>query len=226
MKLITALSTVTDGDMGFKGGVDTKIIINNIKVFLASQNISIANTTRVALAYDGNNFCRYREVGEAEKGLGMLDGNINSADALITRKLGLALFLPLADCVGMVVFDPDKQILMLSHIGRHSLEQNGVYKSIKFLVKNYSCEPKSLQVKLTPAPGRENYPLYAFSNRDFKDVVFEQLKSTGVTLANITNNPADTTTDRHYYSHSEFLKGNRDTDGRYAIVAMMSDSKQ
>ncbi|HRQ97882.1 MAG TPA: laccase domain-containing protein [Candidatus Saccharibacteria bacterium] len=221
MKLVTALSTVADGDMGFKSGTDTKTRNDNIKSFLDTYRISIDDTTRVAVTYNTNDFCRYREVGTQDKNLGMLDGDINPADALVTRQPNHALFLPLADCVGMVVFDPHKHILMLSHIGRHSLEQDGAYRSIKFLVDNYQSDPNILQVRLTPAPGKDNYPLFAFDNHDFKDVVFEQLKTAGIISSNIINDSTDTTSDGRFYSHSEFLKGNQKNDGRYAIVTMM-----
>jgi hypothetical protein len=54
-----------------------------------------------------------------------------------------------------------------------------------------------------------------------KEVVFEQLRNAGIASTNITDNPADTTRDDRYFSHSEFLKGNKPTDGRHAIVVML-----
>jgi hypothetical protein len=54
-----------------------------------------------------------------------------------------------------------------------------------------------------------------------KEAVLEQLETAGITPDNITDNPADTATDPNYYSHSEFLKGNKPTDGRFAMIAVM-----
>lgn len=223
MNVIVATSTTADGDMGFLSPTPRKTRVANITAFLNKNDISIDDTTRVMVSYIGKDYLRYHEVGESEKGNGMLDGNVVIADALITRNLNHALFLPLADCVGMTVFDSSKHILMVSHIGRHSLEQNGAYESIQFLVDTYDCQLDQLKIWLTPAPGQTSYPLYAFDGRDFKDVVFEQLKSAHIPIENITDDPADTTTDTRYYSHSEFLKGNRPDDGRYAVVAMMQE---
>jgi hypothetical protein len=42
----------------------------------------------------------------------------------------------------------------------------------------------------------------------------------GISPDNIQLSPIDTTLDPTYYSHSEFLKGHRDTDGRFCILAM------
>jgi copper oxidase (laccase) domain-containing protein len=180
------------------------------------------DTTRVKIVYEGNDYCRYYEVNNSQKGAGMFDNNIMAADALITREPNHALFLMLADCVGAVIFDPDKQIMMLSHLGRHNVEQNGGYKSVKFLIDNYNCNPDDLLVWLTPGAGKENYPLFALDNRSFKDVIFEQLQSAKISSKNINDDPTDTTKDPRYFSHSQFLLGNQLTDGRFAVIAMMN----
>jgi hypothetical protein len=222
MKLLVAISTVADGDMLINDSDENSDkIVQNRSNFLSSKGINISDTTCVKIRYDSNDYCRYRIINTSEKGKGMLDNNIFTADALVVNSPNHALFLPLADCVGAVFFDQTKNILMLSHIGRHSIEQNGGYKSVEFLTNNLDCDPNSLQVWLSPAPGKDNYPLFEFENRSFKDVIFEQLLSASVALKNIHDNPIDNTHDHRYFSHSEFIKGNRQTDGRYAIVAMM-----
>jgi len=222
MKLVYGISTVNDGSMSVRQDQTNKDeVVNNRTVFLAKYNIKIQDCTRVTIAYGGDDYLRYFEVDEKDKGEGMFDGNSRAADALVTRQPGHALFLPLADCVGAVIFDPVKQILMMSHIGRHSLEQFGATASVKFLIDKYGCHPEQLIVWLTPAPGPEKYPLFAFDNRGFKDVVLEQLQSAGIKLENVNDDSTDTTIDQRFYSHSQFLAGQQADDGRYAIVAMM-----
>jgi copper oxidase (laccase) domain-containing protein len=222
MNILIAISTIADGNMAIRqDNANKDEVLKNRSAFLQSQNIAMHNTTCVKVDYKGDDYCRYQEVTKMQKSNGMFDNETMAADALVTRESQQALFLPLADCVGAVIFDPNKQILMVSHLGRHSLEQNGGHKSVRFLVDNYNCDPSELLVWLTPAPGKENYPLFLFDNRAFKDVVFEQLQSAGILTKNITDDPTDTTKDLRYFSHSEFLKRNRLEDGRYAIVAMM-----
>ena len=212
--LIIAVSIVEDGDMA-----DVK----NRPPFLLANNISPEETSRVRVDYTDNNFCGYLDVTDKYRGKGILDTDIPPADGLVVRDPDHALFLTLADCVGAVIFDVDKKILMLSHLGRHSIEQNGGYKSVKFLVDNYDCDPGKLEIWLTPAPGRDVYPLFLFNNRSIKEVLFEQFESAGIDIKNTHDDPTDTTKNPNYYSHSEFLKGNREQDGRYAIVAMIKD---
>lgn len=212
--LIIAISTVDDGNMAD---------ISNRPSFLLANDIIPEETTRIILDYTGDNFCKYFDVTDKYRGKGILDADMIPADGLIVRDPNHALFLTLADCVGAVIFDADKKILMLSHLGRHSIEQNGGYESIKFLVDNYSCDPSKLEIWLTPAPDKDVYPLFLFNNRSIKEVLFEQFVSAGIDIKNINDDPTDTTKDLNYYSHSEFLKGNREQDGRYAVVAMMKN---
>lgn len=224
MNVIFAVSTTSDGDMAInKDQANKSEVLNNRKLFLEKFGITPEDSTRVTITYDGNNYRRYREVGRDNLGEGMFNGDAQPADALVTKIPGQALFLPLADCVGGAIFDQKQNILMLSHIGRHSLEQFGARVSIEYLVDNYSSDPADISVWLTASPGQQSYPLFAFNNRSFKDVVFEQMHDAGILNDNIHDDPADTTTDPRYYSHSEFLAGRQNNDGRYAVVAMMKD---
>lgn len=221
MSLVVAISTVEDGNMLIHDDKANQQVIDNRKAFLKKHGIDIEQTSRVDVTFDVTDFKRYREVTSQNKGEGMFGDDERPADALVTAESNHALFLPLADCVGVVIYDPVKHVLMLSHIGRHSLEQNGAYESVAFLVTNYSSRPEDLLVWLTPAPGKDKYPVFAFNNRGLKEVVLEQLRAAGVLAKNVTDNNSDTTSDTRYFSHSEFLAGRRSTDGRYSIVAMV-----
>lgn len=220
--IVVAISTTSDGNMLIHADKADKAVAKNREKFLATEGISMDQTTRVDVVYEGDDYCRYRQVSRSDGGLGMRDGAIFAADALITSDPGHALFLPLADCVGASLYDPTHHILMLSHLGRHNLLQNGGSASVKYLVKHFGSDPSQLRVWLSPAPGKDVYPIWDLDNKGFKEVVFEQLQAAGVNKANITDIDIDTTKDDRYYSHSEFLKGNRREDGRYAMLAMMS----
>ena len=188
MNIIVSTSTVSDGNMSNgKNKVDEKIIANR-SAFLVKNGIRINQTTKVYIVYTGNNYCRYHEISNKHLGHGMFfENNIDPADALVTRDINHALFLPIADCVGVVIYDPTKNILMVSHIGRHSLEQNGGYKSVKFLADQYKCNPKELLIWLTPAPGSDAYPLFAFNGQSIKEIIFHQL----ITCLLYTSDAAD-----------------------------------
>lgn len=221
MQIKIYVSTQADGSMKNDGDRYTDVLDNREK-FLKKHAIKIEDTTKVSVTFKENDYKRYKTVGPEAKGDGMNRQQEIISDALVVIKPGHALFLPLADCVGAVIYDQEKGIMMVSHLGRHSIEQNGGTKSVEYLVSNHAINPKDLKVWLSPAAGAQNYPLFSFNSQGLHQVAVNQLLSAGVLLENIDASPIDTTKDDRYYSHSQYLLGNRQTDGRFAIVAMMA----
>jgi len=230
MSLIVVVSTVADGSMyNRKDPIDLDVIENR-KVYLAKQGIQFTDATRVhpnanqrAEVDHETNWCKYIKVDASSKLSGMKDGNTPAADALVTKTPGHALMLPIADCVGAVFYDVTTQTLGVAHLGRHSLEQQGGQQFVAYLQSEYGSDPSKIKVWLTPAPGKDIYPIWALENKGMKEVTFEQLLHAGILMENIIDMPIDTDKDLNYYSYSEYLKGHRDEDGDYAIVAMMTD---
>jgi copper oxidase (laccase) domain-containing protein len=201
-----------------------KSVLPTRKIFLDKYSISPDQSTLVQLVYEGADYCRYLALTSDNKGDGITRSASIEADALVVTEPDHALFLPLADCVGAVIHDPIKDILMVSHLGRHNLEQFGGTKCIEYLIEKHGVDPNSLTVWLSPAAGKDFYPLYAFDNRSLYDVATEQLIAAGVESQNITVSPIDSAADNNYFSHSQYLKGKRESDGRFAVVAMLTKS--
>lgn len=219
--LFTATSTAADGSMYNPLDQSDATVVANREMWLKKNSLKLDDATRVYITYDTPDFCRYTEVGPQEKGLGMKQADLPPADALITTAPGHVLFLPVADCVATILFDPTKGVLMLSHLGRHSLEQDGGVRSVAYLTEHYSSNPADIKVWLSPAPSKETYAIYALNNQGMKEAAFEQLKRAGIRAENVTDNHADTATDDRYFSHSAFLKGQKSEDGRFAVIAVI-----
>jgi copper oxidase (laccase) domain-containing protein len=202
-------------------GLDYEALLPLRRAFLHEHGIEPTDTTRLNVTYETDNFCRYEMLTDDEQGDGITRDSSMEADALVVTEPNHALFLPLADCVGAVIHDPVKNILMVSHLGRQNLEQMGGTNCIDYLVNHLDVNPRELKVWLSPAAGSENYPLYAFDNRSLHEVASEQLAVAGVQRSNIEVSPIDSSSDLDYFSHSQYLKGARETDGRFAIVAEM-----
>jgi len=223
--LFTATSTTADGSMYNPLDQSDPSVTSHREAWLKKNGFTLADTTRLYITYDGTDFCRYKEVGAQEKGIGLQKAIPSPADALITTTPGQVLFLPVADCVATIFFDPAKGVLMLSHLGRHSLEQDGAVRSVAHLTEHYGSKPEDIQVWLSPTPSKAAYAIYTLNNRGMKEVAFEQLERAGIRAENITDNPADTATDPRYFSHSAFLKGEKSEDGRFAVVAVMKEAQ-
>jgi copper oxidase (laccase) domain-containing protein len=221
--IVVAISTVADGSMFQNYDPENRAVITHRKKFLDAHDISIDHTTRLKITYDTTDFCRYDEVTADHKSEGMFGGRDVAHDALVTKELNHALFLPVADCIAATFYDATNQVLGLAHLGRHSLEQNGGQKFVAYLKGRYGSDPKNIKVWLGPAPGKDVYQIWALDNKGMKEAVFEQLRAAGIQDEKITDTPAETDKDNTYFSHSEFLKGNRSSDGDHAMVAMMRD---
>ena len=214
-------STVRDGSMKSVHSDDTRLVDTNRAAFLVKHDIQPTDTTLVRLEYGRSNYCEYYSLTSADKGDGIARISTIISDALVVTEPHHALFLPLADCIGAVIHDTAQNILMLSHLGRHNLEQFGGTKCIEYLVARHGCDPQNLTAWLSPAAGKKTYPLYAFDNRSLHDVATEQITAAGIPAANITASPIDSATDPDYFSHSQFLASNQANDGRFAVVAKL-----
>jgi copper oxidase (laccase) domain-containing protein len=220
MNIDSFVSTVMDGSMKSPDR-NFATVLPIRQAFLMEHAIEPNDTTLIQVTYEGNDFRRYIAVDHKDRGDGITRAPSIEADALITTESDHALFLPLADCIGAVIYEPNQHILMMSHLGRHNLEQNGGFESIQYITTRYNIDPKTLQIWLSPAADAGTYPLFAFDNRSLHDVAVEQLMSAGILRDNIDVSPIDSASDSNYFSHSQFLAGNRETDGRHAIVAVM-----
>jgi len=221
-RITVAVSSVADGPMNFKNN-DYEQVVENRRAFFNGAGVDPLRVTLLRVTYeDTTTFTRYKVIEDENEGEGALDSVSGIvADALVATRPEQAIFLPLADCAGAVIYDPINSILMVSHLGRHSVEQAGGAKSIEFLVREFDSNPQELLVWLSPAVGKEAYPLHAFDGWSLHEVVIKQIVEAGVDEANIEASHVDTAENSEYYSHSEFLAGNQPDDGRFAIIAMM-----
>jgi copper oxidase (laccase) domain-containing protein len=221
--LAIVVSSASDGNMKF-GVNENEDVAANRERFLEAAGMTLDQTTPIALTWGRDDYATYRIVTKADKGTAMYQPeSIPVADALVAIKPGHALFLPIADCCGVVLHDPSKNVLMLSHVGRHSAEVDGARRSVEFLQQNCNSDPTDLKVWLSPAVGKASYPILKKDGKGLHEVILDQLAAAGVLRENIEVCNVDTAVDANYFSHSEFKKGNRESDGRFAVVAMMRE---
>ncbi len=216
---LIAVSSLNDGSMS--AGVSDQNKLRNRTTFLRQYGIKPEQAILVHLRYEGNDYKRYFTVTADFAGDGIVSTPSITADALFTTDKNVALLLPVADCIAAVLYDPVCGALGLAHLGRHNLVQTGGAYIVSYMVEAFGSAASNIQVYLGPAAGRERYPLYDFNNRSLHEVAAEQLLSAGILQQNILRDTRDTTNDPTLFSHSEFLKGNRASDGRQAVAAMM-----
>jgi copper oxidase (laccase) domain-containing protein len=195
---------------------DPTIASENREKFLIQNGYDLKTSYLVQVVYEGDNYLRYFTLDDRQ-----ID-DTTVTDAILTKDRHVALYLPLADCAGVVIWDSDRSALMLSHLGRHSIEQFGGIKSIDYYRKNTGITLENIHVFISPAAGPVNYPLYKFDSKGIQEVVYDQLIEAGISIENIVIDDRDTTTDGNLFSHSQALKDKTLDDGRHMIVASLS----
>ena len=222
-KVLIGLSDKRDGDMktdNYRDDADKQKVKENRAKFFCELNLGTDDTTLVWVDYKRESFIEFRVADDSWRGAGMWpDEPKIAADALITREKNLGLFLPLADCLGAVIFDPAREVLCVAHLGRHATEQFGALGVVKFLREKFDSDPRDLRIWLSPAASAQNYPLNKFSDKGLREVNVAQFVEAGVLGQNIFGAEIDTTTDPNYFSHSEALKTGENLGKRFAIVA-------
>ena len=106
------------------------------------------------------------------------------ADALITHLTGKPIAVLTADCVPVILYDPEKHVAGVIHAGRKGTQMNIVSKTISMLSRSYGTRPQDLVMALGPAiggccyevegscivPFRKTYP-------DWEDIVVTNSKN-------------------------------------------------
>jgi hypothetical protein len=155
------------------------------------------------------------------------------ADVVYTETPGVGLFLPIADCIGTVLYDQTRAALALAHLGRHASVAKTMSKTIEHFVQKGS-NPADLLIWMSPSIAKEQYGLAYFDDAtatDWEQFVMRKegkihldlagfnkalAVHAGVPDANIFVSPVTTATDPNYFSHSQ-----GDSNARFAVVAQL-----
>ncbi len=136
--------------------------------------------------------------------------------ALHTDQHNLFLCVKYADCIPVLLFDPQKKAIAGIHSGRNGSEMNITGKTLSAMQKHYNTDTSGIQAVLGPSicqqhyevseevfnrfvteTGiKQNYPLL-----DLKKVVKQQLIDSGVKSANIRDVSICTYEDDTFYSY-------------------------
>lgn len=238
-----AASSLEDGTMKFGAGESDERVVRNCRTFLEVAGASIDSATLLRTVYtDGATYDRILDVDKNHAGKGMLaPDTIPPSDALFTIVPRQALFLPIADCGGVVLYDNKRKVLGLIHLGRHATVDGLAKKSIAHMVKTYGSDPKDIFAWISPAISGESYWLQRFdwANQadwqphvraqdggffvDLQGYNIDRFIAAGVPKRQIERSPINTAGDPRYPSHYAFKTlGRPEKAGRFAVVAYMA----
>jgi YfiH family protein len=140
------------------------------------------------------------------------------SDALITDQPGWLLAISIADCVPVLIHDPDRGVVAGAHSGWRGTARNIAGKTVARLRREHRSAPEALQIYIGAAAsaccyevgedvasafdGRYSRPLgggkYLFDN---KGAVLDQLLASGVPAGSIELDPRCTICDPAFHSY-------------------------
>jgi len=231
--LLIAVSSKDDGTMLNRiRGRHVAEVLENRRRFCDQIGVKYDDVVYQVVSYDqGQTFDNIAEVAESDTVKYNSEGIF--ADALYTEATGVGLFLPVADCIATVIYDPKRRALMLAHLGRHSTVAQLMTRAVQYFAERGS-QAKDLQIWMSPSITQKNYRMDYFNHtndmnwqnfcRQTADGIYLDMQGfnrslavqAGVPANNIVISPIDTADNPNYFSHSS-----GDTAGRIVVVAMM-----
>ena len=165
------------------------------------------------------------------------------ADAIFTSNPDVTLLMKFADCVPILIYDPEVKVVGIIHAGWQGTVKGIVKKSIEEISRAYSCKPENIHAVIGPSIGPDHYevgenvaklamevfPLnkeivgkreerYFF---DLWEANAENLRRAGVTHIYQTRICTACHTD-HWYSH----RAEHGKTGRFAAVIALSNNQR
>jgi YfiH family protein len=93
-------------------------------------------------------------------GTEIVDGDIQSfadGDGLYTSNPEVVLGIALADCCGIMIYDPKKAVIMALHAGWRGVLKGIATKGITILKRQFNSQSSDLLIWLTPCAGKDRY---------------------------------------------------------------------
>lgn len=228
-------SDASDGAMLSGGMNDTtpEQAANTVR-FLEKHSLSTETYAKVGVLYEPDS--TYTEVARVESG----GSDTVLADALYTTVPGKTIILPVADCLGTVVYDPVVHCLGVLHLGRHSSVAGLIEAFTIELADREGSDPRDWWVWMSPGLKQASDALDYFDPaetdewRDFvsRDVAGKyhidmaghnrsRFVRAGVRPERIIIAPEDTFTDPNYFSHRAALAAGKTSAGRMLLAARL-----
>jgi len=165
-------------------------------------------------------------------------GEAIQADALVTNRKNMILTILTADCVPILLYDPQREVIAAVHAGWRGSQKRIVAKTVAVMQERYGSAPEAIVAAIGPAIGGccyevgndiaerfERYPEAVSlhegkAHLDLKTVNRIQLCEAGLKEKNIESSPVCTACDRErFFSY----RGEGGCDGRFASCIMLVD---
>jgi polyphenol oxidase len=101
---------------------------------------------------------------------------LNGIDAIFTQLPGICIGVTTADCVPLLFFDPNKQVIAAAHAGWRGTCARIAEKTVLALIDRYNCNPADVQVVIGPSISAEVYEVGEEVVKSFNSTGFDTTK--------------------------------------------------
>ncbi len=129
-------------NLGASVGDDPAAVAENRQRLLAGFGLEFAPFGTLWLVH-GKDVLRLDEASR-------LNGNLPKGDALITDQPGLPLLLRFADCLPLLLYDPQRAAIGIAHAGWRGTALGIAAAAIHAMQEAYGCEPAAIQALIGP----------------------------------------------------------------------------
>lgn len=231
--LIHGFSTKNEGDMSFNFRSEEGVVKAR-KRFLGKLNLGLEVCVSMRVQHED----KIMIVDAKDVGKGMKDYQTAiNCDGLVTNEKGLFLFLKIADCLPIILFDPSKMALGLVHAGWKGVHLEIAKRAVLRMVELYKSELEDIVVGIGPCayknsfmkknPSQIKNPKWqpflekigeGLYKVDFLGLCKKQLLETGIKAENIFESGIDTVCDKRFFSHVREHNLPKERQGRFACA--------
>jgi copper oxidase (laccase) domain-containing protein len=233
--LVHAYSDATDGNMDLRFG-EPAVTLTARRKFLGSLGLSLEEC-----AQQQGLEAAIHVVKRSDLGSGMTDVQSRiPANAFVTDQPGIGLFLCIADCLPIILFDPEQRVIALVHAARESTNRKLSEQVVRRLEADFGCRPNSVLVSFGPAVRAKSYVfddgIHNLVGPEWKPYLnevaigrfevdyvaynYDQLLQAGISPDHIFDPGIDTGSDPAYFSHVQSLKTGRPEARLAAVVCL------
>ena len=98
--------------------------------------------------------------------------DLEGYDAFVTDKPGIAIGVRTADCVPVLLYDPDKQVVAAVHAGWKGTVQRITQKTVVFMQQRFGTDPAGLRAVIGPSISPDSFQVGEEVVKYFKEQGF------------------------------------------------------
>lgn len=138
-------------NIGFHVGDEKSNVLGNRKILCKTLGLNLDSV--VAGEQVHGTHMEMVQADDRGKGAYSLKGSLPHTDALITDVPGICLLIMVADCPGVLLYDPKHKAIALAHAGWRGGVKNIIQKVVRNMSQSFHTDSQDLLVGISPSIG-------------------------------------------------------------------------